>query len=327
MGMAPHAMHASFQSLLHQGISLLQARADVGYLVRLAFQSLLHQGISLLGAGPDGCPGSSPPAFQSLLHQGISLLASASSAAGRGGRGRFQSLLHQGISLLAVQSGLSRAAVVPTVSIPSSSGHQFTGYQPHLVPVPERWSFNPFFIRASVYCPATWSCALRAQVAFQSLLHQGISLLQVKKREGRRRRAAVSIPSSSGHQFTVQVFRTEFRRGDYGFNPFFIRASVYWDFLAMEIDGHADEFQSLLHQGISLLLFDVRVAMLLADMFQSLLHQGISLLLSSFLSIPPSFSRFQSLLHQGISLLNGAYGPKIRCMPCFNPFFIRASVY
>ena len=63
--------------------------------------------------------------------------------------------------------------------------------------------FNPFFIRASVYWIAGRPYAeLLAIALFQSLLHQGISLLGVSY--------AVSSSSSV-------------RR----FNPFFIRASVY----------------------------------------------------------------------------------------------------
>ena len=65
---------------------------------------------------------------------------------------------------------------------------------------------------------------------------------------------------------------------DDGFNPFFIRASVYW---ASSMTSWAQAtlmFQSLLHQGISLLGLleekDHRIPL----MFQSLLHQGISLL-------------------------------------------------
>ena len=37
--------------------------------------------------------------------------------------------------------------------------------------------FNPFFIRASVYCNSTEASVIALREAFQSLLHQGISLL------------------------------------------------------------------------------------------------------------------------------------------------------
>ena len=93
-------------------------------IIRLVeFQSLLHQGISLLGAihvsilAPSG-------AFQSLLHQGISLLESKALNSGLQDS-EFQSLLHQGISLL-LQLIRQDRSEGGRVSIPSSSGHQFT---------------------------------------------------------------------------------------------------------------------------------------------------------------------------------------------------------
>ena len=87
----------------------------------------------------------------------------------------------------------------------------------------------------------------------------------------------VSIPSSSGHQFTGKLQNA---------NPDF-----------------AEQFQSLLHQGISLLLTSRRATPASSCMFQSLLHQGISLLVA--------FEDVGTLLRHGR----------------FNPFFIRASVY
>ena len=89
-------------------------------------------------------------AFQSLLHQGISLLNALLALKALAAL-RFQSLLHQGISLLS-----NERSPLPDdpggVSIPSSSGHQFTG----------RWG------------GLVQSAGCRM---FQSLLHQGISLL------------------------------------------------------------------------------------------------------------------------------------------------------
>ena len=144
------------------------------------------------------------------------------------------------------------------VSIPSSSGHQFTADD-----------FDALM---------TWGVNL-----FQSLLHQGISLLRGPGRGIVMGLWDVSIPSSSGHQFTgghhekIGAYRL-------GFNPFFIRASVYWASLVSvarrnpcvvsipSSSGHQftvvrltpgdvidlPEFQSLLHQGISLLAELVR---------------------------------------------------------------------
>ena len=217
-----------FQSLLHQGISLLplsgmrQSRTHTH-----SFQSLLHQGISLLrymGRQQRQRMG----AFQSLLHQGISLLDSTPAAFAIS-FWRFQSLLHQGISLL---RHAGRSWRMPALR------------------------FNPFFIRASVY----W----RPPAPTTS-----------------RRASAVSIPSSSGHQFTAfpSIFLWQDKQTD-SFNPFFIRASVYclsstWTYNEIL---NAIPFQSLLHQGISLLDSSKAVIRAWPGTFQSLLHQGISLL-------------------------------------------------
>ena len=139
-------------------------------------------------------------------------------------------------------------------------------------------SFNPFFIRASVYCPpldrragighpvsipsssghqftaSTRAMVMNSTSMFQSLLHQGISLLRRGPRPAGPRQRSVSIPSSSGHQFTG--FRSLAHAGFRG-----------------------KEFQSLLHQGISLLVIDAeRLSRPRKTKFQSLLHQGISLL-------------------------------------------------
>ena len=66
------------------------------------------------------------------------------------------------------------------VSIPSSSGHQFTAARaPRL--------------------------ARHGTARFQSLLHQGISLLQRPLGHEPLQPVHVSIPSSSGHQFTEVV--------------------------------------------------------------------------------------------------------------------------
>ena len=153
-------------------------------------------------------------------------------AARRSVRGRtpstFQSLLHQGISLL--------GSVGPILAAAHGD------------------CFNPFFIRASVYCstqgtrlPAGFFCSfnpffIRASVYCLSHIHLPLCLTTL-----------VSIPSSSGHQFTA-------RKG-------------------IEVKTKIPQFQSLLHQGISL-LYDTIVSDEQPDrvLFQSLLHQGISLL-------------------------------------------------
>ena len=86
--------------------------------------------------------------FQSLLHQGISLLRLGSFLPGTD-IVEFQSLLHQGISLLG-PDGRPAGGHAAVVSIPSSSGHQFTVH--HLNgKCSQELCFNPFFIRASVY--------------------------------------------------------------------------------------------------------------------------------------------------------------------------------
>ena len=89
----------------------------------------------------------------------------------------FQSLLHQGISLLETITKIPQDPINPIVSIPSSSGHQFT------VSTGLEW----FMLRMD---------------GFQSLLHQGISLLECAQNSDDYMGTVVSIPSSSGHQFT-----------------------------------------------------------------------------------------------------------------------------
>ena len=90
----------------------------------------------------------------------------------------------------------------------------------------------------------------------------------------------------------------------YCFNPFFIRASVYWENAWNQGTLNMARFQSLLHQGISLLVENAVLTISLLFGFQSLLHPGISLLLAGIPThIWMRWKMFQSLLHQGISLL------------------------
>ena len=143
---------------------------------KTVFQSLLHQGISLLGKGWHGRVASRLSWFQSLLHQGISLL---SSVPARNARScwAFQSLLHQGISLL-LNLRLRRPK--------------------------DKRRFNPFFIRASVYWGLTGMPDGRACRAVSIPSSSGHQFTGVRRPRGLHHgRRAVSIPSSSGHQFTV----------------------------------------------------------------------------------------------------------------------------
>ena len=215
-------------------------------------------------------------AFQSLLHQGISLLQNLNVWI-EYFQMAFQSLLHQGISLLHFAGFLVENPSV-MVSIPSSSGHQFTVRSPK----PSRRS------------KISW---------FQSLLHQGISLLRLDARRPYDGLEIVSIPSSSGHQFT------EFAPLGPGGQRFVVSipSSSGHQFTGYhpspERAAHVP-FQSLLHQGISLLFHrDLRRGFRMPE-FQSLLHQGISLLISIVALLVSLINLFQSLLHQGISLLN-----------------------
>ena len=202
--MATQPKAVEFQSLLHQGISLLEivSHEKMGPIIRVSIPSSSGHQFTELFSG-------------FLLNRFIC---------------SFQSLLHQGISLLASGAATSLTWKSGSVSIPSSSGHQFTAGRP----CSSAWrqtsgGFNPFFIRASVYCRATTGRGdAPGSPSFQSLLHQGISLLRWSDCDESADAAAVSIPSSSGHQFTVE--------------------SAINDRMEKELT-----FQSLLHQGISLL--------------------------------------------------------------------------
>ena len=139
----------------------------------------------------------------------------------------FQSLLHQGISLL-LAADSKRHGVSVWVSIPSSSGHQFTApcWRDH--PYSGGYSFNPFFIRASVYwtCPPLATARAWRRVSIPS--SSGHQFTGMISSPNIAQCATVSIPSSSGHQFTGKS-RIRYR------------------------GAREAGFQSLLHQGISLL--------------------------------------------------------------------------
>ena len=255
-------LFAAFQSLLHQGISLLVVpvphgrrrhrrrfnpffiRASVYWTALLAKQGLSLQGFNpffirasvywalmpfALQVVPDrvSIPSSSGhqftarrnanlnkieiPEFQSLLHQGISLLGLQFGPQFRRPELWFQSLLHQGISLLGTDHKHAVQKHEKGVSIPSSSGHQFTGRK------------NLRFLT-------------RNSPGFQSLLHQGISLLA-------QQLIAVSASAvcwfqSLLHQgiSLLSAYQAYTAKGACrGFNPFFIRASVYWQICPIEL--------------------------------------------------------------------------------------------
>ena len=293
----------------------------------IPFQSLLHQGISLLSCAPCRASTSAPSVSipSSSGHQFTGLTWTKPSR--RKGR-RFQSLLHQGISLLCVigfiQQHGDRIVSIPSssghqftavhvgnhvyipngVSIPSSSGHQFTDVNPHLRTERVVQSFNPFFIRASVYwmrgtrSPTTTSCpSFNPFFIRASVYCMPIRRWKASPRFGFNpffiRASVYCVVGLRPPHLDAQCF-----------NPFFIRASVYCGRPRLSAwDRDHQWFQSLLHQGISLLVGHGQGMASETPAFQSLLHQGISLLSRKASREREIFRAFQSLLHQGISLL------------------------
>ena len=141
--------------------------------------------------------------------------------------------------------------------------------------------------------------------AFQSLLSQGISLLPCR---------------------CAKAIATWRRR----FNPFLVRASVYW--LAAPGAGQRQSlaFQSLLSQGISLLVkWSHKGEARTQYMFQSLLSQGISLLTrhpgDTRVAPPDSFNPF--LVRASVYCVPTTGASLVFFSTCFNPFLVRASVY
>ena len=163
---------------------------------------------------------------------------------------------------------------------------------------------------------------------FQSLLHQGISLLYNDGDGNANSQQEVSIPSSSGHQFTggrsVRTcgaydarFQSLLHQGISllslwqagkpaslrpGFNPFFIRASVYCN-------------------------SQIKIGIVAVYVFQSLLHQGISLLAPMELAISILSSRFNPFFIRASVYWRPSIAAHTAQRQRFNPFFIRASVY
>ena len=191
----------------------------------------------------------------------------------------------------------------------------------------EKECFNPFFIRASVYCAVTAN--LRKYTNFRVSIpsssgHQFTANRLL--RSAATSRSPVSIPSSSGHQFTGWLRRSSYKQQQPGFqsllhqgislleseplpegdvsdcfNPFFIRASVYWT--------------ETRRRSLPLIWVSIPSS------------SGHQFTVGTVKLAWWSVMRFQSLLHQGISLLNIWGEPINRRVHRFNPFFIRASVY
>ena len=217
------------------------------------------------------------------------------------------------------------------VSIPSSSGHQFTGISRKTCPrrpsppfqsllhqgislltclascncKDAQICFNPFFIRASVYCVCRAACAaISARASFQSLLHQGISLLGQGQQSRRR-----SV--------------------DLRFNPFFIRASVYCVAIATSPRVRFKlAFQSLLHQGISLLVANIATRNDWLSCFNPFFIRASVYCVRFVAPRTPTALRFNPFFIRASVYCERALGREIlRHGRCFNPFFIRASVY
>ena len=142
--------------------------------------------------------------FQSLLSQGISLLTALKDMP-MYAENAFQSLLSQGISLL--------------------------GRCPSLLRPEGRRRFNPFLVRASVYC------------------EEGASPHDIRpKRRFNPFLVRASVYCMDKHPALLHMERRA------GFNPFLVRASVYCVHARLyRRQTKRSLFQSLLSQGISLL--------------------------------------------------------------------------
>ena len=163
----------------------------------------------------------------------------------------FQSLLHQGISLLGHFGG-GRDALDDGVSIPSSSGHQFTALAADRpgglldddvsIPSSSGHQFTEYWNEQAL------EAAKRVSIPSSSG-HQ-FTARQKKDRYGHE--FTVSIPSSSGHQFTGSGPID----GDADYEDVSIPSSSGHQFTAFHMQRFLQimlTFQSLLHQGISLL--------------------------------------------------------------------------
>ena len=167
--------------------------------------------------------------------------------------------------------------------------------------------FNPFLVRASVYCETRRTKDLYSLVmAFQSLLSQGISLLEFHLSDGQMGfvkgfnpflvRASVYCASWADRSKGESLW---------SFNPFLVRASVYCRNRgsARSVDKRAGQFQSLLSQGISLLTRPTGTR-----------------------SPTPSRSFNPFLVRASVYWVNEITGEEEEGNG-FNPFLVRASVY
>ena len=138
------------------------------------------------------------------------------------------------------------------VSIPSSSGHQFTEFQRESLLDTGSPCFNPFFIRASVYCGRSAAEPRPVLSRFNPFF---IRASVYCGRSAAEPRPVLSRFNPFFIRASVYCQSAALQLGSHRgrFNPFFIRASVYWleKFVRRSDPGRL--FQSLLHQGISLL--------------------------------------------------------------------------
>ena len=214
------------------------------------FQSLLHQGISLLEVVAKGRPYAAL-GFQSLLHQGISLLNPRVVMLDTFNASSFNPFFIRA-SVYCAPKGTFPSRLLGSVSIPSSSGHQFTAFHRRVRRGAWHRGFNPFFIRASVYWTPPWLPTREPKCVSipSSSGHQFTGRVML---HSARDVAAVSIPSSSGHQFTAENGLRVPIDDDYVSIP----SSSGHQFTGRNVAGAVIvvvlQFQSLLHQGISLL--------------------------------------------------------------------------
>ena len=214
------------------------------------------------------------------------------------------------------------------VSIPSSSGHQFTANQfgtvrdwQKLVSIPS--SSGHQFTENQL--ATSWTMQGNT---FQSLLHQGISLLHgsVIRLLQRLRLCFNPFFIRASVYCALQAMGRTLELG--GFNPFFIRASVYWKARLSCPERQQAMFQSLLHQGISLLGRKIVFANQRRQRFNPFFIRA-SVYCSGgnrerygptfTVSIPSSSGhQFTACAKSGTRRFSGMR---------FNPFFIRASVY
>ncbi len=148
-------------------------------------QSLIHQVIYSVWQRDGLFCACSRYASQSLIHQVIYSVPESKDLM-RKGAPKSQSLIHQ---------------VIYSVRLQDDKG--WDG---------KRASLNPLFIRSSIpFLPAEILQALRLDRKSQSLIHQVIYSVRIKKRfKAIAESARVSIPYSSGHLFRSDLFEQNF---------------------------------------------------------------------------------------------------------------------